>query len=210
MSLRCFLCFLAPALVFGPVASSQAPSVPHPFINVNIASLPNPPVPADPLELVTSGAQSVQDADQRAATTQLLTNAHNLSNVRAQPYHLKTTFVSYGSSASDGSWTLDDVSPGRGVYRWTAQGPTYAGVNLYVNDRYYSNQPSGALPLRLTQVRGVIFFDFPMAGPYASMRTASGYLNGVALRCVLVMPAFRDGTLSSGRDWHEPSEAEEP
>jgi hypothetical protein len=162
------------------------------------------------LELVTSGAQPVQDAEQRAATTQLLTTARSLSNVRAQPYHLKTTFVSYGTSTSDGSWTLEDISPGRGVYRWTAQGPTYAGVNLYLNDRYYSNQPSGALPLRLTQVRGVIFFDIPMTGPYASIRTATGYLNGVELRCVLAMPGFGERTLPAGRDWQETEHCIDP
>jgi hypothetical protein len=96
-------------------------------------ALPRPSVPADPLEIVTGSAQPVQNADQRAAATALLTKARELSNVRAQPYDLRTSFTSSGGLPSDGSWTLEDMSPGRGIYRWTARGPGYAGVNLYTN-----------------------------------------------------------------------------
>ena len=82
---------------------------------------------------MTGGAQPVQNAEQRAGVVTLIQNARDLSNVRAQPYDLKTTFVSNGGLPSDGSWTLQDTSPGRGQYRWTAQGPNYAAVNLYTS-----------------------------------------------------------------------------
>jgi hypothetical protein len=129
-----------------------------------------PPVPSDPLELVSGDAQPVQNAEQRAAATHLLTKAHTLSNVRAYPYDLKTTFMSSG--ASEDSWSLEDTSPSRDVYRWTAQGPSYSAINLHSNQLVYSNR-AGDMPLRLAQVRAAIFFVSPAAGPHASLRTAA-------------------------------------
>jgi hypothetical protein len=204
MSIRRHICIIFCALLveFSGGAQTPAPAIQRSIMNM--ATLPSPPVPSDPLELVTAGAQPIQDADQRAAVTQLLTNAHSLSNVRAQPYDLKTTFSSFGGSASDGTWSLEDVSPGRNVYRWTAQGPNYSGVNLYTDSRYYVTDPAATIPLRLAQVRETIFFTTPPTGPYAALRTAAGYLNGTALQCVLV--GFGGGQAtpqSSGRDWKE-------
>jgi hypothetical protein len=143
----------------------------------------------------------------RAAVVTLLQKALGLSNVRAQPYDLKTTFVSDGGLPSDGSWTLQDTSPARGLYRWTAQGPNYAAVNLYNNTiqgMLYSNQPGGVLPLRLAQVREAIFFNFAPVGPQVPFRTAVGYVNGAAQSCVLVggqMIAAQ--TSSGGRNWSD-------
>lgn len=59
------------------------------------ALLPEPPVPTDPLEMVTGSADSVQTVDQRAAVVNLLTRAFVLSNVRAYPYERKWTFNSF-------------------------------------------------------------------------------------------------------------------
>jgi len=160
-----------------------------------------PPVPKDPLELVTGDAQPVQDADQRAAATNLLLNARALSNVREYAYDLKTTFVSFGSS--EGNWSLEDASPSRGIYRWTAEGPAYSAVNLFNNRMVYSNQAAGAMPLRLAQVRTAIFFAYPQAGPQASLRTATANLNGVAVRCVLVSHMPQNKTATGGRLWDE-------
>ena len=56
-------------------------------------AIPRPPLPPDPLELVTGDAQPVQDAQQRIAAIGLLDKAHRLSNVRAQPYALRTSFT---------------------------------------------------------------------------------------------------------------------
>ena len=133
-----------------------------------------PPVPSDPLELVSGDAQPVQNAEQRAAATHLLTKAHTLSNVHAYPYDLKTIFVSSGvsSGASEGSWSLEDTSPSRDVYRCTAQGPSYSAINLHSNQLVYSNR-AGDMPLRLAQVRAAICFVSPAAGPHASLRTAA-------------------------------------
>ena len=89
-----------------------------------LPQLAQPPVPSDPLELVTGNAQPVQDVTQRAEIINLLLNAHRHSNVRAQPYDLKTTFTASGSSASNGMWQLEDMWSG-GAYRWTEQGPNY-------------------------------------------------------------------------------------
>jgi hypothetical protein len=161
-----------------------------------------PPVPNDPLELVTGDAQPVQDADQRAAATNLLLNARALSNVRGYAYDLKTTFVSFGSS--EGNWSLEDASPSRGIYRWTAQGPSYSAINLFNDRMVYSNQPAGVMPLRVAQVRTAIFFAYPAYHPSdASLRTAVGGLNGVEVRCVLVSHAPQNKRAAGGRLWDE-------
>jgi len=144
-----------------------------------------PAVPSDPLELITGNAQPVQDVSQRAEIINLLLNAHRISNVRAQPYDLKTTFTASGAAASSGLWQLEDMSAG-GFYRWTAQGPGYSAVNLQSNRIMYSNQPANSLPLRLLQVREAIFYSEPMVGPRASLRTARSSVNGVDVVCALI------------------------
>src|SRR5580658_402749 len=169
-------------------------------------TIPRPPLPPDPLELVTSDAQPVQDAQQRIAAIGLLDRAHDLSNVRAQPYDLKTSFTASGGLASDGTWSLEDISPRGGGYRWTAQGPYYSAINLYPESSangLYGNQPSGILPLRLTQVRSAIFFVYPRVGPQASVRTATGLLNGAQQNCVLIVIGAGKRSFTGGRNWEE-------
>ena len=165
-------------------------------------TMDEPPVPPDPLELVTGNAQPVEDVSHRAEIIDLLTNARRHSNVRAQPYDLKTTFTAMRSAASDGIWQLEDMSRG-GSYRWTAQGPNYSIVNLYSNRILFSSQTQLSLPLRLTQVREAIFFAGPMLGPRASLRTATGNLNGVALACSLISHGPRSTPGNGGRRWDE-------
>ena len=168
-------------------------------------AIPRPSIPADPLELVTGAAQPVQNAEQRIAAIGLLEKAHDLSNVRAQPYDLKTSFITSGGLASDGSWTLEDTSGGH-KYRWTANGPNYSAINLYPEgstNGLYGNQPSGVLPLRLLQVRSAIFFVYLTVGPQASVRTATGSLNGAAQNCVLIVIGAGNRTFTGGRNWEE-------
>ena len=191
------------AIVFGTVllqASLVAQVAPIARTRQQMAE---PPVPSDPLELVTGNAQPVQDVSQRAEIINLVVNAHRHSNVRAQPYDLKTTFTASGSSSADGIWQLEDTSPGAGLYRWTAQGPNYSAVNLQANRILYSNQPAISLPLRLAQVRAAIFFSEPMLGPRASLRTASGNLNGVDLVCALIAHNATTSGQTGGRRWEE-------
>jgi len=167
---------------------------------------PLPPVPPDPLELVTAPAQPTSDPESRQAAIAMLNRARMLSNVRAQPYHLKTSFIASGGTAGDGTWALEDVSPGQSKYRWTATGPGYSAVNLYTDSTrgiLYSNAPSTAAPLRLAQVRNALFFVFPNLGPYASIRTAPGSLNGVEQRCVLVVQGAGSRVFDGARNWEE-------
>ena len=191
--------------VFHTITLAQTPNPVSAQVSLqNLNALPRPAVPADPLDPVTGGAQPVQTAEQRSAVVTLLAKARELSNVRAQPYDLKTTFVTSGGLPSDGSWTLEDISPGRGLYRWTAQGPNYAAVNLYNNGTQgmlYSNQPGGVLPLRLVQAREAIFFNVGSVGPRAPFRTAVGYVNGAAQNCVLVGQITPSQTSGGGRNW---------
>jgi hypothetical protein len=169
-------------------------------------TIPRPPLPPDPLELVAGDAQPVQDAQQRIAAIGLLDKARKLSNVRAQPYALRTSFTASGGLASDGSWTLEDTAPKGGGYRWTAQGPNYSAINLYPESStngLYGNQPSGILPLRLIQVRSAIFFVYPGVGPQASVRTATGLLNGAHQNCVLIVIGAGKRSFTGGRNWEE-------
>jgi hypothetical protein len=164
-----------------------------------------PPVPADPLEIVTGAVQPVQDAQQRIEAVSLLNKARDLSNVRAQPYHLKTSFVSTGGLSTDGNWMLEDMAAAR-AYRWTAQGPGYSAVNLYPSSTangLYGSMTGGDIPLRLAQVRGAMFFTYPNVGPQASVRTATASLNGVEQRCVLVAMGLWNRSFSGGRSWEE-------
>jgi len=193
----------AVSAVLQTMAWSQSPPAVPRQRPLALQPLPEPPVPADPLELVSGDAQTVQTPEQRQAATALLSKARALSNVRAQPYDLKTAFTTFGSSSSDGSWTLEDMSPARDVYRWTAQGPGYSGVNLYDHQLLYSNQPSSAIPLRLTQVREALFFVYPGIGPYMSLRTADANLNGLPLHCVLTAHGFAGKAFSGGRNWEK-------
>jgi hypothetical protein len=181
----------------------SAPRPPLPALDFN--KIPRPPMPTDPMELVTGAAQPVQDAQQRIAAIGLLEKAHELSNLRAQPYDLKTSFIAYGGLASDGSWSLEDASRA-GKYRWTATGPNYSAINLYPDrstNGLYSNQESGILPLRLLQVRSAIFFIYPTPGPQASIRTATGFLNNVPQNCVLVVIGAGSRSFSGARNWEE-------
>jgi hypothetical protein len=133
-----------------------------------------PPVPTDPLEIASGNAQPLQDAAQRAVAANLLDTARALFNLRDGPYDLKMRFTSTGSSSLDGSWQLQDMSPGRNIYRWTARGPVYSAVNLFLKRVLYSNLPASDVPLRLAPVPGAVWTNYPIYGPLKSIRTVSG------------------------------------
>ncbi len=189
---------------FSITLHAQTPNVPH-RAALDFRTISRPPLPVDSLELVTGAAQPVQDAEQRIAALGLLNKARDLSNVRAQPYDLKTSFIASGGLASDGSWMLEDIAPGRG-YRWTAQGPNYSTVNLYPESTVgglYGTQSGGNLPLRLMQVRAAIFFRYPAVGPQASVRTAAASLNGAEQRCLLIVIGAGNRSFTGARNWEE-------
>jgi hypothetical protein len=198
-------------MAFSVMALAQTPAVMPPpvarsgFAAGGMVSPPTPPaLPSDPLELVPRNAQLVESAEDRAAAITVLERARQLSNVRAQPYDLKTSFTSYGTSSSDGSWNLEDMSPERDVYRWTAQGPSYSATYLYRNKLLSADQPARALPLRLAQARDALFFIYPWTGRFTSLRTANASLAGAELRCVLVNQGFQDRQPpAGGRGWDE-------
>lgn len=162
-----------------------------------------PAVPPDRYELVKGDAQLVEDAMERADTVALVTSALKHTNVRIRPYDLKTAFAGLGTGSSDGSWELQDTSLGPNRYRWTAQGPGFSAVYLYLNKILYSNRPSVSLPIRLAQVRSAIFFVQPSMGPRATIRHASGSLDGTELTCVLAAHNMMGHTVSGGRSWDE-------
>ena len=195
------------ALFSAALLSAQTPSEqPSPAQNGTFQrpQFSEPAVPPDPLELVTGDAQPVQTVEQRSAVIDALSKAWNLSNVRVYPYDRKTTFTSFGSTATEGTWQMEDTSPGGRIYRWTAQGPSYSATNLFNNQTLYSTQPVVApIPVRLAQVRSAIFFMRPVIGPRATLRTASANVNGATVDCVLLshMQGAK-GAMGGGR-WDE-------
>jgi hypothetical protein len=184
--------FATVLLTLAFVLNAQTPSnqeskaVTNPVRPFSPHQLPQPAVPSDPLELVTSDAQPVETVDQRAAATTLLLKASTLLDIRPYPYHRKTTFTSFGSTASDGAWQLEDTTMAGHHYRWTAQGPGYSVINIYGDKTLYSSQPALTLPVRLSQVRSAMWFVRPMVGPRATLRTAMGSLNGLSVECILL------------------------
>lgn len=166
------------------------------------APIAEPPVPSDPLELVTGEAQPVSDAAQRAEIVDLLVNAHRHSNVRAQPYDLKTAFTISGS-LSAGDWQEEDISPSGDFYRWTVAGPGYSILNLSAHHLFFSSQQSAVLPLRLMQVHQAIFRTQAVVGPHATLRMANASLDGVDLTCALVTHDAVAPAVAGGRRWEE-------
>lgn len=177
------------------VLHAQDPVRPH-------VQLVEPRVPSDPLELVSGDAQPVTDAAQRAEIVDLLAKEHRLSNVRAQPYDLKTTFTISGS-LSAGEWQEEDISPSGDFYRWTVTGPGYSALNLTAHHLFYSSQQSTVLPLRLMQVHQAIFRPEAVVGPHATLRIASASLDGVDLTCALVTHNAIEAAAAGGRRWEE-------
>ena len=197
-----YVSFLVTALSF---AQTKTPAATRGSARPQLDSLVEPPVPSDPLELVTGETQVVQTPEERAQILKLLGDAHARSYVRAYPYDLKTTFVSTGSSLRDGPWELEDVSPNGETYRWIARGNDYSVVNLYSKRVLYSNQPAGTVPLRLEQVRTAIFFAYlaPRFLQSSLIRTAFANLNGTELTCALFSGGSNSPTATPGRRWEE-------
>src|SRR5579875_477517 len=119
--------FVAVCVLSQTFAFAQMPNAtPRKFVNPWVSAA-QPNVPSDPLE-VAGNAEPVQDVMQRAKAINLLNNAQFLSNVRRGPYDLKTHFTS-----SEGTWQIEDSSPGRNIYRWAIQGPSYSALNLFLD-----------------------------------------------------------------------------
>lgn len=145
-------------------------------------------VPYDAIEPVTGDVKLVQTAEERAQLLEMFMKGRRLSNVRQFPYLLKTTFTAYGSQSSSGSWSIEDTSPGAGIYRWAAQGPSFSGIFLQRDGLLSSNQADGNVPLRLAQVRDAMWSEyFPGFGPHAALFTSTGTMSGAEVRCVLIM-----------------------
>ena len=190
--------FIAVGVALPVLVFSQTPvTPPAKFVNPWV-SVAQPAIPADPLEAVTN-ATPVQGVEQRAAAIKLLDRAQYLSNVRREaPYDLKTQFTT-----SQGTWQIEDSSPGRNAYRWTVQGPSYSAVNLFLEQVIYSNQPPAGIPLRVAQEHSAIFGHYPAYGPRATLRLANGNLNGTAVTCVLVSHRFNATATIGPRRWEE-------
>ena len=107
---------LAVSITFGQSSATRAAPL-------DFNAIPRPPVPADPMINGRHSALAGDEAEQ-AWPRFRARQARQLSNVRAQPYDLKTSFTASGGLVSDGAWMLEDTSRAR-MYRWTASGPLF-------------------------------------------------------------------------------------
>ena len=169
-----------------------------------------PPVPSDPLELVTGNAQPVQDVNQRAEIINLLVNAHRYSNVRAQPYDLKTTFTVSGSLSSGTVASRRHLSRGRAISLDRAGSRLFG--RKHESESHFLQQPASrrALPLRLIQFREAIFYNEPLVGPSRDASHRQWQLNGVDLMCALVAHNATAPAATGGRQWEEEEYCADP
>lgn len=78
-----------------------------------MASIPEPAVPADPLELVTGDAQPVQDVNQRASAIEMLTSAyrHDMEVIASTNASFNSAALDYAAKWKSGLMSRD-VEPG--------------------------------------------------------------------------------------------------
>ena len=176
-----------------------------------------PPVPTDPLELVTGPIQVAETANDRTAVFRLLSRARNSYALRdsGRSYDLKVHFTvnSGGQTQYDGDWQMEEVfDPNLGM-RWTATAAAgYTTTRLAVNQRFYSEGTANAIPLRLQEARSVLF------GPIATskyverdvIRTSAATINGVPVTCILLSGPRNPRSPAPGRLWTENEECIDP
>ncbi len=191
------------AIVIGAVLLQVPATAQTPARARAMQELAEPPVPSDPLELVTGNAQPVQDVNQRAEMITLLENAHKRSNVRAQPYDLKTTFTVTGS-LSAGVWR-----DGRFVARTRSLSLDRAGSQLFGSEldrqSHLLQQPAGdRTPFAAgSGPRGDLLFQ-AVRGSTARHASHREYKQiNADLVCALIAHNAMSPAAAGGRLWEE-------
>jgi hypothetical protein len=175
------------------------------------------PVPRDPLELVTGQIQVAGTPASREAALQLLAHARKSYALRSasQAYDLKVGFTvdSLGQTNYDGAWEMEDqYAPGQG-HRWTAKSATgYTITQIFANKVLYGEGTANAIPLRLQEVRGMLFDPLPSASyaSHESIRTSAATYHGAAVTCVLLSPSQHAANPALGRGWEETEDCIDP
>jgi hypothetical protein len=176
-----------------------------------------PPIPEDPLELVTGQIQVADTPASREAAIQLLDRARQNYSLRSagMGYDLKVSFAvnSGGQTEYDGAWKMEDVSdPVHGLH-WSATAAAgYATTQISSDRKFYSEGTASTVPLRLHEARAAL------SGPLAAsanierdaIRSSTASFNGVQVTCILYGPANAAATAASGRRWEESEDCVDP
>lgn len=175
------------------------------------------PVPADPLELVSSQIQVIDKPASREPVLQLMARARNGFALRSagHGYDLKVTFTvtSGGQTEYDGAWNMEDVFDPQQGLRWTAETASgYSTSRISSNGMFYAEGTASTIPLRLQEARAALFDAIPSAEyvDHGSIRTSPSAYHGAQVTCVLLMDPGNAPNPKPTRRWEETEECIDP
>jgi hypothetical protein len=172
------------------------------------------PIPKDPLELVTGNAENVESPEARQAAIDLLKRARTNQVLRGNGhgYDLKVSFKveSGGQTLYDGAWEMEDLFLARLGLRWTAHATAGYRTTQIAAKGLNFGEGTGTLPLRLEEVRAVLFGAVTNTPDRLKFRRAMAMYNGVQVTCYLTEGTVSVPTAGSGRRWDEAEECIDP
>lgn len=176
-----------------------------------------PPVPKDPLEVVTGPVEVADTPESRQDALELLDRARENYAIRnsGRSYQLKVSFTvnSGGETLYDGAWQMEETFVPHVGLRWTAQAAAgYKTTQISAKRESHAEGTSTTVPLRLHEARAALF------GPIATrdysdrslIRTSSAVFHGVSVMCVLLSASGSPATPTPGRRWEESEECINP
>ena len=162
------------------------------------------PLPSSSFELATSGVQTADTPEKRAAALNLLERARqntDLHGLSSAPFVLKASFDSTGAVQHTGSGKLEEIWLSGRTYRWMASMNDYWQVRLSYKGRIYDQHRGDLIPLRVRMLRTVVFWPIHNPATRAALRTVDANWKGSAVTCVLVAgPGLAP---APGRHWEE-------
>jgi hypothetical protein len=176
-----------------------------------------PPIPGDPLEMVTGQVRAINPGGRRDAILKLLERARNRYELRSagRGYDLKVSFTvdSGGQTEYDGAWIMHDLFDPKHGFRWSAQAmAAYSISRVSSNGMLYGEETGGYIPLRLQEARAALFDPIPSSKwvARASIRTSSAVFQGAEFTCILLSGAGKSAGGTPGRRWDETEDCIDP
>jgi hypothetical protein len=175
----------------------------------------DPPLPGDPLEMVTGQIQAADTPAARQAAGELLGRARTNLDLRMgrQGYKLDVTFTvnSGGQTQYDGVWKMEDTFDPKQGLRWTANTSAgYTITEISSNGQLYAEGTAGDIPLRLHEARAALFGSLPSSAGVerAGIRTSTATFHSTGVTCVLL--SAPGAAEAPGRRWDETEECIDP
>jgi hypothetical protein len=155
------------------------------------------PVSNDPLEVVTTRPDTVDDPEARTAALRLLQRAR--PGVAAfGPYVLTVNFTVQGSGQFTGRGNMEETGfPGGLGRRWTAHLGEFS-ISRILTDGFYDTGWEGPIPMDVHTARETMLGPIRNAAPF--LRTAHQTYKGASLTGVL---SSAEKVTTPARDWAE-------